>query len=94
MRILGEVMSFDETLFSSLSDEELLARAYASRGLLSSLEIELLHRLEQALSALADRPKGVGDVVTQAAMVAESRTRQQTAMEELMKDSQDMGLYK
>lgn len=54
----------DITPYSSLTDEELLLRVYTSKHLMSALDIELAMRLEQALDALADRPQGVGDMLT------------------------------
>lgn len=54
----------DITPFSSLTDEELLLRVYTNKHLLSALDIELAVRLEQALDALAERPRGIGDMLT------------------------------
>lgn len=54
----------DITPFSSLTDEELLLRVYTSKHLMTALDIELAMRLEQALDALADRPRAIGDMLT------------------------------
>lgn len=86
-------MSRDLTPYASLDDEELLQRVYMSKPLLSALEIELAHRLSQALDALNQRPTGVGDVVTQRMVEAERRTRATLALEEMARDAQEMGLY-
>jgi len=44
------------TPYSTLTDEELLMRAYTRREALSPLELELSLRLEHALDALREKP--------------------------------------
>ena len=71
-------MSAEPTLFASLTDEELLARMYASKSRLSTLENELAIRLDRALVRLNARKE-----------LAE----REAAMAQATRDNQQMGLY-